>query len=92
MCCAFQLIFGLLHLICHHRRNRSCKKEAKQHTNQTFATVVLVQDKLEKQAQRDREHPPKALNRRFIVIEGIYQNFGDIAPLRKILELRDKCA
>eukprot|EP01052_Picozoa_sp_SAG31_P014651 SAG31_NODE_918_length_11020_cov_14.801392_9_plen_82_part_00 len=52
--------------------------------------AVMAQAKLEEQAQRDREKPPKALNRRFIVIEGIYQNYGDIAPLRKLVELRDK--
>lgn len=37
-----------------------------------------------------RENPPKSLNRRFIVVEGIYQNYGDIAPLKKLIALRDK--
>lgn len=30
------------------------------------------------------------LNRRFIVVEGISQNLGDIAPLDKIFELKEK--
>jgi len=33
---------------------------------------------------------PKKLNRRFIVFEGISQNYGDIAPLPEILKLKDR--
>jgi len=40
--------------------------------------------------KQDREHPKKELNRRFIVIEGIYANYGDVAPLREIVELKQK--
>eukprot|EP01101_Sappina_pedata_P007873 TRINITY_DN4248_c0_g1_i1.p1 TRINITY_DN4248_c0_g1~~TRINITY_DN4248_c0_g1_i1.p1 ORF type:complete len:464 (+),score=209.65 TRINITY_DN4248_c0_g1_i1:573-1964(+) len=29
-------------------------------------------------------------NRRFLVIEGLYQNYGDLAPLKKIMELKEK--
>jgi len=32
----------------------------------------------------------RPLNRRFIVIEGVYLNYGDIAPLPKIVELKHK--
>lgn len=32
----------------------------------------------------------RPLSRRFIVIEGLYQNFGDIAPLPEILKLKEK--
>lgn len=31
-----------------------------------------------------------ALNRRFIVAEGLYQNYGDIAPLKQIVGLKEK--
>ena len=30
------------------------------------------------------------LNRRFIVSEGLFQNFGDIAPLKKLVELKEQ--
>lgn len=30
------------------------------------------------------------LNRRFIVVEGISQNLGDIPPLQKIIQLKEK--
>eukprot|EP00898_Chlorokybus_atmophyticus_P005627 jgi/Chlat1/6065/Chrsp4S06339 len=47
---------------------------------------------LERQLQRvidnDIKHP-KALNRRFIVVEGIYQNRGDLAPLASIVALKE---
>eukprot|EP01083_Nonionella_stella_P270797 917199_1 len=33
---------------------------------------------------------PKKLNRRFIVVEGLYKNYGDLSPLRKIVELKNK--
>ncbi|GAQ82536.1 Long-Chain Base 1 [Klebsormidium nitens] len=39
--------------------------------------------------EEDRRHK-KVLNRRFIVAEGLYQSTGRVAPLRKIVELRDK--
>ena len=32
----------------------------------------------------------KPLNRRFIVVEGIYANFGDLAPLDAIAKLKKK--
>ena len=31
----------------------------------------------------------KPLNRRFIVVEGIYANYGDVAPLDRIKELKE---
>lgn len=40
--------------------------------------------------EKDRKHPPKQLNRRFIVVEGVYVNHGDIVPLNKVLELAAK--
>ena len=33
---------------------------------------------------------PKSVQRRFIIIEGIYKNSGDIAPLKEILSLKAK--
>jgi len=44
----------------------------------------------EVKAQDDRKKVKEIKNRRFIVIEGLYQNYGDLAPLQKILELRHK--
>lgn len=32
----------------------------------------------------------KPLNRRFIIVEGIYKVSGDMAPLRKLYELKEK--
>ena len=32
----------------------------------------------------------KPLNRRFIVVEGIYQNTGEVAPLKEIVEIKNK--
>jgi serine palmitoyltransferase len=40
--------------------------------------------------ERDLARPPKKLNRRFIIIEGLYQNHGDVAPLDKVVELKKK--
>lgn len=38
---------------------------------------------------RARRRP---LNRRYIVVEGIYANTGDVAPLAEIARLKYKCA
>ncbi|KAF8934871.1 serine palmitoyltransferase component [Dissophora ornata] len=35
-------------------------------------------------------HKKRPLTRRFIVTEGLFQNYGDIAPLDKIIELKNK--
>jgi serine palmitoyltransferase len=45
---------------------------------------------LQKVKAADQKNPKKKLNRRFIVIEGLYANYGDIAPLPKIMELKNK--
>jgi serine palmitoyltransferase len=37
---------------------------------------------------KDKGRPVK--NRRFIVINGVYENYGDIAPLKRIVELKNK--
>ncbi|ESO93781.1 hypothetical protein LOTGIDRAFT_182203 [Lottia gigantea] len=43
------------------------------------------------QQQKDKKNPKKAkVTRRFIVIEGLYLNYGDICPLPKIVELKWK--
>lgn len=44
---------------------------------------------LEGVKQQDQK-APKALNRRFIVVEGIYQNSGRLAPLDEILKLKEQ--
>jgi len=33
---------------------------------------------------------PKVKQRRFLIVEGLYQNYGDILPLDKIVELKNK--
>lgn len=38
----------------------------------------------------DRRSANQALVRRFIVAEGIYQNFGDIAPLKRLVALKEQ--
>jgi 7-keto-8-aminopelargonate synthetase-like enzyme len=46
---------------------------------------------LAKQKQVDVERKVKEIkNRRFIVVEGLYQSMGDLAPLAKIVELRHR--
>eukprot|EP00123_Amoebidium_parasiticum_P018192 comp24128_c1_seq1/m.43803 comp24128_c1_seq1/g.43803 ORF comp24128_c1_seq1/g.43803 comp24128_c1_seq1/m.43803 type:complete len:531 (-) comp24128_c1_seq1:31-1623(-) len=46
---------------------------------------------LKEQEEEDRRKPAKAAKiRRFLVIEGLYANFGDICPLPKIVELKYK--
>jgi serine palmitoyltransferase len=44
---------------------------------------------LQKVQEQDKRKKRK-LNRRFIVIEGVYPNYGDLAPLPKIVELKEK--
>ena len=51
--------------------------------------MVDLEAKLEDVMARDKKNS-KALNRRFIVCEGIYQNVGDVAPLPKLVELKNK--
>lgn len=43
---------------------------------------------LQAQEEADRRHR-KPLNRRFIVVEGIYANTGDLAPLDRLRELKE---
>nr|KAG5714099.1 hypothetical protein BaRGS_020427 [Batillaria attramentaria] len=46
---------------------------------------------LKKQDEEDRKNPKKAkVTRKFLVVEGIYANFGDICPLPKLMELKWK--
>lgn len=46
---------------------------------------------LEQQAIEDRRNPKKASKtRRFLVVEAIYMNTGEIAPLPKLVELRKR--
>ncbi|KAI9013746.1 pyridoxal phosphate-dependent transferase [Phycomyces nitens] len=40
--------------------------------------------------QTDQDKNNKRLTRRFIVTEGLFANFGDIAPLKKLVELKKK--
>ncbi|XP_067938177.1 serine palmitoyltransferase 1-like isoform X2 [Watersipora subatra] len=46
---------------------------------------------LEEQAIEDQKNPRKAkVTRRFLIVEGIYMNYGDICPLPKLIELKYK--
>jgi serine palmitoyltransferase len=47
-------------------------------------------EKVLKKVQQEDTKTKRKLNRRFIVVEGVYFNFGDIAPLDKIMELKRK--
>eukprot|EP00112_Aurelia_sp_Birch-Aquarium-sp1_P005789 Seg1656.10 transcript_id=Seg1656.10/GoldUCD/mRNA.D3Y31 product="Serine palmitoyltransferase 1" protein_id=Seg1656.10/GoldUCD/D3Y31 len=50
-----------------------------------------LERKLKEQEQRDIKNPKKAkVTRRFLVVEGLYANYGDIAPLPKLIELKKK--
>jgi serine palmitoyltransferase len=44
---------------------------------------------LQEIAARDAK-TKKKLNRRFIVVEGLYLNYGDQCPLKKIVELKNQ--
>lgn len=45
---------------------------------------------LESVTEKDIHKPFKKLNRRFIIVEGLYQNRSDICPLDKIVQLKFK--
>ncbi|KAJ9599396.1 hypothetical protein L9F63_010158 [Diploptera punctata] len=50
-----------------------------------------LENLLMEQAELDVKNPRKAqVTRRFLVVEGIYMNSGDICPLPKLVELRKK--
>eukprot|EP00128_Syssomonas_multiformis_P007808 Colp12_sorted_trinity150504_noHs@12096 len=50
-----------------------------------------LQRLLEVQRKEDLKNPKKAaVTRRFVVVEGIYTNYGDIVPLPRLVELRNK--
>jgi len=43
-----------------------------------------------KEVQKKDIQTKRTATRRFIVVEGLYYNYGDIAPLQKIMELKEK--
>ncbi|XP_047122470.1 serine palmitoyltransferase 1 isoform X1 [Hydra vulgaris] len=50
-----------------------------------------LERKLKEQHEKDIKNPKKAaVTRRFLVVEGIYANYGDIVPLPKLIELKNK--
>lgn len=51
-----------------------------------MADLERVLQRVDQQERRAR----KPLTRRFIIVEGIYANFGDLAPLDKIAQLKEK--
>eukprot|EP01102_Stenamoeba_stenopodia_P008819 TRINITY_DN257_c0_g1_i1.p1 TRINITY_DN257_c0_g1~~TRINITY_DN257_c0_g1_i1.p1 ORF type:complete len:492 (+),score=138.96 TRINITY_DN257_c0_g1_i1:164-1639(+) len=55
-----------------------------EHNN--VASLEKILEEIRKEDIRTR----RKLNRRFVVIEGVYQYSGDISPLKKIMELKDK--
>jgi len=47
--------------------------------------------KLKEQEEKDKKNPKKAaVTRRFLVVEGLYVNYGDIVPLPDLIELKNK--
>lgn len=48
--------------------------------------LALVLEELERDAVKSK----RPLTRRFIVVEGLYQNYGDLVPLPALLELKRK--
>ena len=50
-----------------------------------------LEELLKKQAAEDKKNPKKAaVTRRFLVVEGLYNNYGDFCPLKKLVELKYK--
>lgn len=50
-----------------------------------------LERKLKEQKEKDKKNPKKAaVTRRFLVVEGIYMNHGDLVPLPKLVELKNK--
>jgi serine palmitoyltransferase len=50
-----------------------------------------LEELLEAQREQDTKNPAKAkVTRKFIIAEAIYMNYGDMAPLPKLVELRNK--
>mmetsp|Transcript_35360 Transcript_35360/g.89524 ORF Transcript_35360/g.89524 Transcript_35360/m.89524 type:complete len:520 (-) Transcript_35360:455-2014(-) len=47
-------------------------------------------ERLLKQVDADDKRKKKPLNRRIILVEGVYGNVGDLAPLRQLYELKEK--
>jgi serine palmitoyltransferase len=47
-------------------------------------------EKILEEVRRKDLQTKQKLNRRFIVIEGLYQNTGDIVPLKRVMELKNK--
>mmetsp|Transcript_10809 Transcript_10809/g.28361 ORF Transcript_10809/g.28361 Transcript_10809/m.28361 type:complete len:338 (+) Transcript_10809:137-1150(+) len=49
-----------------------------------------LEAKLKSIAAKDAKNPPKKLNRRFIITEGIFMNTGNLTNLKKVVELKEK--
>lgn len=50
-----------------------------------------LEKKLIEQQDKDNKNPKKAaVTRRFLVVEGLYANYGDIVPLPKLIGLKNK--
>lgn len=46
-----------------------------------------LDDTLRRIRENDGRNQPRKLNRRFIVVEGIYQNYGDVCNLKRVVQL-----
>lgn len=50
-----------------------------------------LEKKLQEQAKADQKNPKKAAKtRRFLIVEGIFMNTGEMCPLRELVQLRAK--
>jgi len=47
-------------------------------------------EKMLEQIRQDDLKTKRKLNRRFVVVEGLYFNHGDLVPLKKLMELKEK--
>lgn len=45
---------------------------------------------LQEVREQDRANPNRKLNRRFIIVEGVYRNVGDLCPLKTVVDLKFK--
>ncbi|KAF9356678.1 serine palmitoyltransferase component [Mortierella sp. AD094] len=63
------------------------RSNIKWYKHNDMADLERVLESIQKESKPSKKRP---LTRRFIVTEGLFQNYGDIAPLDKIMELKHK--
>lgn len=67
------------------RASRSCVKYFKHNDVDHLHRLLL------EQSEEDRRNPKKArVTRRFLVVEGLYMNHGDMCPLKEMIKLKNQ--